>query len=281
MQPNNSQGFNNPQGSNNPQGTNNPPNPNGGAFHVPSEETEPLPPGTLAVPNPQHVPLFDLPLELFEMVVDLFETPEDLFSLSSASRQLWNTCNAIEKYAFLDAVRFQRHFDNRIGHDPGYVWRLYLRRHPNGPVLSWLVRTWGDLNTVVRVAEIYNAVCPRAIVGDSQIGMNPLVFYMIDCDRYDLIPAMAQQYHTQWTGRLFTVQHQRLWVERAVFKCTDLRVLYWLLENYGTTGEIFGIDDLYMLEGRGLLTRFNEDWDRLEHYIPADEVIERPEYGLS
>lgn len=32
-----------------------------------------------------------------------------------------------------------------------------------------------------------------------------------------------------------------------------------------------------MLEGRGVIERFGQDWNELEQYIPREQVIQRPE----
>ncbi|KAI2638818.1 hypothetical protein GGS26DRAFT_587590 [Hypomontagnella submonticulosa] len=242
----------------------------------PTVPSYPLPEGATAYQDEQSqnpTPLYNMPQELFDIMVNNLVRPEDLFNLSIASKRLYEALHSVDRLAFLDAHRFAERIQTRGTRDPPHIWRMYLNRHPNGPILSWIIRNNMPMEQILKLTEINETVCREALVGDLRLGIRPLVLHAIDCGRLDLTQEIAKTLHEKWTGHPFRLELAEDWVKHCVARSKDINIVRWLASE----GTPLYLNDLLMLEGRGVIERFGQDWNELEQYIPREQVIQRPE----
>ncbi|KAI0376009.1 hypothetical protein F5Y04DRAFT_293410 [Hypomontagnella monticulosa] len=138
--------------------------------------------------------LFDLPEELFEMILERIPSPEDYFHLSITCKALWDKLGSPEQLYRLDATAFRWRANRSTGlHNleefiPG--WRYYLQEHPNGKILSWLIRNHRPVDVVRQAIAVYFEVYPSIIYSNQLKDIRPLDCLICECNYVEYLQAL-------------------------------------------------------------------------------------------
>lgn len=207
------------------------------------------------------------------MIVDKIQRPQDYFHFSIMCKALWEKLRSPEKWYALDASlfrrRLERSMEGRSWADMLPRWNDFLQNHPNGVILSWLIRTHQPVDVVRRAIEVYREVFPVMFMNEPGFYLqpptyiHPLRFYVFECNHmeiFQLLLDMGIERPLEETGEGV------MWEAAAFAPSIDPPL--WLSARGAPVHHYI----IFTLEERGLLRRNTPEYATFEALVRPDTL---------